>query len=350
MTSRSTIFRNGSDEELRRLEREAANDPSLLGRLVQGGHRTGSYGPAVNVMIAGGWEAANALVSPMNLEPTREALVLALGRELTARGWAPDLPLSYEVYRADEAAGHARGETGDTSWRHCPGSKVMARYGQRSLVRSEPPVKMTGDFGHVRSWRFAPSYGFTRVGGGPPVAEPPANQGASFFFEIEPQGRNHAAGRFVRDVLETRSARLRRIAPRSWFLSRWDDAQATTIPMGRGGQGLWAGLSFHWPSNPLYSLEISEGAGRHMRPEDRTPEARAANRGFFLSGTRAGWLPGDVAPAPGTPHAQVESWATNPERVEAIGALFYGDLFLGGLLIPPERLAYDPATLGPRLS
>lgn len=347
MAQRSGIFRNGSDDELRRLERDAVNDPALLGRLVQGGHRTGNYGPAVSVMIAAGPEDSCTLVAPMPLEPTRDALVLALGRELVARGWAPDLPLSYEVYRADEAAGLDTGGGSNTSWRHWPGSKVDSRYGQRSLVRGERPVKMSGDFGRAKSWHFAANYGFTRVGGGPPVAEPPANQGATLFFDVEPQGKNHAAGTFARQVREELGRRLRTIAPRSWFLARWEDAQATTIPMGRGGQGLWAGLAFHYPANPMHSLAMSEGAVR-LRPEEQTPEARAQRRQYFLSSVRAGFLPGEITPVPGTPHHQVSEWATNPERVTSLGALFYGDLFLTGLLIPPERLAYDPATLGPR--
>jgi len=345
------VIRRNSDEELRDLERAVRDDITVLPRLLQVSMRTMSFAPAVRSLIEAGWEAAAITIAPMPLGSPRDDLVVELGRELVRRGWGPDIPLSSQAYRERNTVR--------------TGTAIGERFGQRALAKTTPPVRLQGSFSRprqrvmsipvgrvVRNWQFRATYGFS----GYFTVERRMDQGLHFFFNIVPIGRNSLADRLARQVQRGEDlGLLRRVAPDAWFLYRWDDSQATTMPGARGGQGLWAGLSFHYPQNPLHFYMQSAPAHRlfQLAPAE-TPESQYR---IFSSLARA-YLPGDVLPRPIPADAsaeqadditgQVQSWLTDPVRLEPLRALFYGDLWLGGLLIPPEEIRYDLETLRER--
>lgn len=360
MSERSPIFRNSvrrnSDEDVRTLERAVASDPGMLPRLVAVAIRTTAYDAAARGMIAAGWEASNAALAPMSLDPPRVQLAIALGRELARRGWAPDLPLAPRFYRDGGPP------LGADERRHGHGLRISNnRYGKRALHRLEGPVKLTGQFGTerrvIRSWHFAAAYGFS-----PPNAldiplSEPSYHGADFFFSVEPQGNNYQATVLGNNLVRQNSTRLRKIAPRGWFLARWHDSSATTMLPAPGATERHAlnhdraGFPTFFPSDTIYAYErslgrhISRWASEHERAMESSPEALTERWEQFLHDSRAGWIPGEVVPQRGADPGVMQAWATGPERVETIGFMFHGDLFLGGFMIPPEKVVYDPETL-----
>ncbi len=307
------------DAKLRELERRAQGDPSAIAQFVRAVIRTGDFESAA--------PALTKLISPLSLGSPRDDMVLVLGRELVRRGWAPDLPLGYEAYR----------EFGLEAIR--PETQVGDRHGQRVLVRTGPEVRLKGQFSaatakrQVRSWRFVARCGFSTSTFNQIPTREPANQPPYFFFEISPIGRRHQADALARKVLEgpLNSKTLRKIAPDTWFLLRWKDSVATTSPGARGGAGTWAGLPWHYIENSVFFASPAEQA-RGMWPA-------------FLKNARAGYLPSESVPDQSVTQDQIRAWLQNPQRIADLGALFYGDLYLGGLLLPPEQLHYDPATL-----
>jgi hypothetical protein len=341
------VIRRNTDEELRDLERVVRSDITVLPRLIQMSARTGSYAPAVRSLIEHGWQAGAITITPMPLGSPRDDLVIELGRELIRRGWLPDLPLSPEAYRERRTVRE--------------GTTVGDRYGQRTLTRVTPPVRLEGQFTRSRqralgvpvgrsaakTWQFRALYGFAGMSGSE------TNQGLDFFFDIIPQGRSHMAEVFAREMVRDGKADLlRRVAPDAWFLYRWEGAQATTMPQGLGGTGLRAGLRSHYPANQLHFYRQSSPAHRlyQLAPAE-TPESQYR----LFRQTAKPVLPDDALPPPMPTDAtreeadkltaKVRAWLLDPDRLERIHALFYGDLWLGGFLIPPEEVRYDPETM-----
>jgi hypothetical protein len=329
-------MRKNSDEEIRDLERAARTDLTVLPRLVQVAARTGSFATAARVLIAAGWEAAAITVAPLDLGSPRDDLVLEIGRELVRRGWGPDLPLSAEAYRE-------RNTVRD-------GFRIVDRFGARDLVKELEPVSLPGQFEEpgkrpARSWRFGVGYGLSDLSGGD-----------RFSFDVVATGRNSRAGKLARDIRKgERLDFLRRLAPDAWFLFRWDDSQATTTGLRRVRRS-WAGMPLGHPENTLYFYRQSTPSRLYRLAPADTPESQYR---LFWSLARP-YLPGDdldlarrLVEPPQTSGleqadeavSRVRAWLADPVRLESLRALFCGDLWLGGLLIPPEEIRYDPETL-----
>ena len=178
------------------------------------------------------------------------------------------------------------------------------------------------------------------------------NQGMDFFFRVEAAGKNNRAERFGAEIAKGEHPEtLRRVAPDSWFLYRWENAVATTMPLALGGNGIFAGLRTQYPANQLHFYRESSHLRHYRLAPSMTPDQEYR---LFATTSRA-VLPDDVVPKPipeTATHEEAEkmiaearSWLLDPTRLERIHSLFYGDLWLGGFLIPPEEVRYDPATL-----
>jgi hypothetical protein len=346
--------RPNPDDRLRRRARGAGDDPLEHQAAANEALRAGRFDVAVPHLLAAGSEAACALVSPMDLGGPRDAMVLELGRELVRRGWLPNLPLT------DGAPGAERGPPG---WRVSsggtpvppPGVELYQYWrgmsGSPGLDRAEPQVALAGSFGRARRWKFHAQYGFSsmfRIPGNGPL-----NQGATFHFAILPAGRNVTdAARRHADAVASDPVALRALAPRGWFTRRWHGAEATTMPAALGGHGVRAGFDAGQPSNAThhYAMAVLAAGSPHHHTYADPDVSADARYGWFLSQGRVGWIPGEQVPARGVSPPEVRAWLFRPERLEAIRALFYGDLWLAGLMIPPELVRYDPETLAARSS
>jgi hypothetical protein len=170
-------------------------------------------------------------------------------------------------------------------------------------------------------------------------------QSPTFYFRLEPIGKHWEAQQYVSGLGMDEAARM--IAPSMRFLARWDGSNVFTRE--RGGYLGIAGGPYYWVANNTLAWRDSDPAGpRAGRTGRDDPDSRWQH---FLDGSRAGYIPGEEVP-PRPPHpywtvAQVEEWLRDPERIAAIQALFYADLWLAGLLVPGSEVDYDPITGGP---
>jgi len=272
-------YDHNPDADYRSLER----DPEQAEGLLFASLRSGDFPSAARALLLLGSLHANEVMLSLPPGGERDEIAIELGYLLIAQGWQPVLPTAWPIYHWDL-----------------------------------PPVKITGDFGRAKSRKV---HAYTQVasyGNQSWSADMAGVQSPNFLMTTGPY-RGAALPHKVRERLVSmgRDGVMRRLAPKIHYLNRW------------GGQtpvaGSSAGFSGHYPQNPAYFYYQSQpGQGdQHSRVTDD------AWWRSFLTHARIGFLPGEQPPPRhGLSRGEIEAWLTQPDRMAAIKALFYADLWL----------------------